>query len=62
MTTPAKTSKVINALAIDVTTRIQRGKRALDTRNPFAASDPIPVVVASEKKFQRNRPMMSFSL
>jgi hypothetical protein len=40
---------VINALAIDVTTRIQREAR-LDTRNPFAASDPIPAVVASEKK------------
>jgi hypothetical protein len=56
----ARTVSVIVGLEIDVTTRIHFGKRVLVTRKPFAARDVMPTFVPSEKKSQRNRPMMRF--
>ena len=52
-----KTTIVMSAFEIDVTTRIQDGNRAFDSRNPLACSDVRPVLVPSAKKSQRNRPM-----
>ena len=57
-----KTISVITAFEIDVTTTIHDGKRAFVSRKLFASSETMPALVPSEKKSQRNRPMMRLSL